>query len=291
MKWKGRRQSDNVEDRRGMSSGGKAIVGGGILGIIILLLNVFGGENAQMITPVLEQLNQGQSQQTTEQRDLTAKELEEQAFVKTLLADNEDVWSRIFEENNLKYKKPTIILFSGAVQTACGNATSDSGPFYCPGDQKVYMDLTFFEELKTRFGAKGGDFATAYVIAHEIGHHVQTLLGTSAKMRQMQQGKSKAEANELSVALELQADFYAGIWTHYNQEMNNILEEGDLDEALSAAHAVGDDAIQAKMQGHIVPESFTHGTSEQRKYWFMKGYKSGDIKQGNTFREFGYNLN
>ncbi|WP_026714241.1 KPN_02809 family neutral zinc metallopeptidase [Flavobacterium daejeonense] len=293
MKWKGRRQSDNVEDRRGMSSGGKTIVGGGILGIIILLLNVFGGENAQMITPVLEQLNQGQSEQTSGQRDrdLTAQELEEQAFVKTLLADNEDVWSRIFEENNLSYKKPSVILFNGAVQTACGNATSDSGPFYCPGDQKVYMDLTFFEELKTRFGAKGGDFATAYVIAHEIGHHVQTLLGTSAKMRQMQQGVSKTEANKLSVCLELQADFYAGIWTHYNQEMNNILEEGDLDEALSAAHAVGDDAIQSKMQGHIVPESFTHGTSEQRKYWFMKGYKSGDIKQGNTFREFGYNLN
>ncbi len=286
MKWKGRRQSDNVEDRRGMSSGGKTIVGGGILGIIILLLNVFGGENAQMITPVLEQMNQGQSQQT-EQRDLTAKELEEQAFVKTLLADNEDVWSRIFEENNLKYKKPSIILFSGGVQTACGNASSDSGPFYCPGDQKVYMDLTFFEELKTRFGAQGGDFATAYVIAHEIGHHVQTLLGTSAKMRQMQQGKSKAEANKLSVALELQADFYAGVWTHYNQEMNNILEEGDIDEALSAAQAVGDDAIQAKIQGHIVPESFTHGTSKQRKYWFMKGYKSGDIKQGNTFEELG----
>ena len=289
MKWKGRRQSDNVEDRRGMSSGGKTLVGGGILGIIILLINVFGGENAQMITPVLEQLNQGQNQQTTEQRDLTAKELEEQAFVKTLLADNEDVWSRIFEENNLQYKKPTIILFSGAVQTACGNATSDSGPFYCPADQKVYMDLTFFEELKTRFGAKGGDFATAYVIAHEIGHHVQTLLGTSTKMRQMQQGKSKAEANRLSVALELQADFYAGIWTHYNQEMNAILEKGDLDEALSAAHAVGDDAIQAKMQGHIVPESFTHGTSEQRKYWFMKGYKTGDIKQGNTFEEMNLN--
>lgn len=285
MKWIGRRQSDNVEDRRGMSSGGKTIVGGGILGIIILLINVFGGENIQMITPVLEQLNQGQSQQPTEQRDLTAKELEEQAFVKTILADNEDVWSKIFEENNLKYKKPVIVLFSSEVQTACGNATSDSGPFYCPGDQKVYMDLTFFEELKTRFGAQGGDFATAYVIAHEIGHHVQTLLGTSDKMRQMQQGKTKAEANKLSVALELQADFYAGVWTHYNQQMNNILEEGDIDEALSAAHAVGDDAIQAKMQGHIVPESFTHGTSEQRKYWFMKGYKSGDIKQGNTFAE------
>lgn len=291
MKWKGRRQSDNVEDRRGMSSGGKTIVGGGVLGIIILLLNVFGGENAQMITPVLEQLNQGQNNQTTEQRDLTAQELEEQAFVKTLLADNEDVWSRIFEENNLTYKKPSVILFSGGVQTACGNATSDSGPFYCPGDQKVYMDLTFFEELKTRFGAQGGDFATAYVIAHEIGHHVQTLLGTSAKMRQMQQGRSKAEANKLSVCLELQADFYAGIWTHYNQEMNNILEEGDIDEALSAAQAVGDDAIQAKIQGHIVPESFTHGTSEQRKYWFMKGYKSGDIRQGNTFKQAGYNLN
>tara|TARA_R110000868_G_scaffold346292_1_gene607347 strand:+ start:13782 stop:14642 length:861 start_codon:yes stop_codon:yes gene_type:complete len=284
MKWQGRRKSDNVEDRRGMSSGGKTIVGGGIIGIIILLLNVFGGENAQMLTPILEQMNQGQSA-PTEQRDLTAKELEEQDFVKTLLADNEDVWTKIFNENNLNYKKPNIVLFSGAVETACGNATSDSGPFYCPGDQKVYMDLTFFEELKTRFGAQGGDFATAYVIAHEIGHHVQTLLGTSAKMREMQQGKSQAEANKLSVALELQADFYAGVWTHYNQKMNNILEEGDLDEALSAAHAVGDDAIQSKMQGHIVPESFTHGTSEQRKYWFMKGYKTGDIKQGNTFAE------
>lgn len=284
MKWQGRRQSDNVEDRRGMSSGGKTIVGGGIIGIIILLVNLFGGENAQMLTPILEQMNQGQAA-PTEQRDLTAKELEEQAFVKTLLADNEEVWTKIFNENNLNYKKPNIVLFSDGVQTACGNATSDSGPFYCPGDQKVYMDLTFFEELKTRFGAQGGDFATAYVIAHEIGHHVQTLLGTSTKMREMQQGKNKAEANKLSVALELQADFYAGVWTHYNQKMNDILEEGDLDEALSAAHAVGDDAIQSKMQGHIVPESFTHGTSEQRKYWFMKGYKTGDINQGNTFAE------
>lgn len=289
MKWIGRRQSDNVDDRRGMSRGGKTVIGGGILGIIILLINVFGGENIQMITPVLEQLNQGNNQAPTEQRDLTTQELEEQAFVKTILADNEDVWSKIFEENNLSYKKPIIVLFSGGIETACGNATSDSGPFYCPGDQKVYMDLTFFEELKTRFGAKGGDFATAYVIAHEIGHHVQTLLGTSTKMRQLQQGKTKAEANKLSVALELQADFYAGVWTHYNQEMNNMLEEGDIDEALSAAHAVGDDAIQAKMQGHIVPESFTHGTSEQRKYWFMKGYKSGDIKQGNTFKEMNLN--
>lgn len=284
MKWQGRRKSDNLEDRRGMSSGGKTIVGGGIIGIIILLINVFGGENAQMLTPVLEQMNQGQSA-PTEQRDLTAKELEEQDFINAILVDNEDVWTKIFNENNLNYKKPNLVLFTGGVETGCGNATSDSGPFYCPADQKVYMDLSFFEELKTRFGAQGGDFATAYVIAHEIGHHVQTLLGTSDKMRRLQQGKSKAEANKLSVALELQADFYAGVWTHYNQKMNAILEEGDLDEALSAAHVVGDDAIQSKIQGHIVPESFTHGTSEQRKYWFMKGYKTGDINQGNTFDE------
>ncbi|MFH6970933.1 KPN_02809 family neutral zinc metallopeptidase [Flavobacterium petrolei] len=284
MKWSGRRQSDNVEDRRGMSSGGKTIIGGGIIGIIILLLNTFGGENAQMLTPILEQINQGQST-PTEQRDLTAKEIEEQQFIKTILADSEDIWSKIFQENNMQYSNPKLVLFNQAVETECGNATSASGPFYCPADQKVYMDLTFFEELKTKFGAQGGDFATAYVIAHEIGHHVQTLLGTSAKMRQMQEGKSQAEANKLSVALELQADFYAGVWTHYNQKMNNFLEEGDIDEALSAAHAVGDDAIQSKIQGHIVPESFTHGTSAQRKAWFMKGYKSGDINQGDTFAE------
>ncbi|MNX24121.1 putative neutral zinc metallopeptidase [compost metagenome] len=284
MKWIGRRQSDNVEDRRGMSSGGKTIVGGGIIGIIILLLNLFGGENAQMLTPILEQMNQGQGA-PTEQRQLTTKELEEQQFIKTVLADNEDVWGKIFQENNMQFENPRLVLFSGRVETACGMASSASGPFYCPGDQKVYMDLAFFEELKTRFGAKGGDFATAYVIAHEIGHHVQTLLGTSNKMRQMQEGKSQTEANKLSVALELQADFYAGVWTHYNQKMNDILDEGDIDEALSAAHAVGDDAIQSKIQGHIVPESFTHGTSEQRKYWFMKGYKTGDINQGNTFAE------
>ena len=284
MKWSGRRQSDNMEDRRGMSSGGKTIVGGGIIGIIILLLNVFGGENAQMLTPILEQMNQGQSA-PTEQRDLTAKELEEQAFINAILVDTEDVWTKIFQENNLQYNNPKLVLFTAGVETACGNATSASGPFYCPGDQKVYMDLDFFEELKTKFGAQGGDFATAYVIAHEIGHHVQTLLGTSAKMREMQEGKSQAEANKLSVALELQADFYAGVWTHYNQQMNNFLEDGDIDEALSAAHAVGDDAIQSKTQGRIVPESFTHGTSAQRKAWFMKGYKTGDINQGDTFAE------
>lgn len=284
MKWSGRRSSENFEDRRGMSSGGKTIVGGGIIGIIILLLNTFGGENVQMLTPILEQMTQGQGA-PTEKRALTADEIAEGKFIEAILVDTEDVWGKIFQENNMQYKRPNLVLFNEAVETECGNATSASGPFYCPADEKVYMDLVFFEELKTRFGAQGGDFATAYVIAHEIGHHVQTLLGTSTKMRQMQEGKSTAEANKLSVALELQADFYAGVWTHYNQKMKNFLDEGDIEEALSAAHAVGDDAIQAKIQGHIVPESFTHGTSAQRKAWFMKGYNSGDINQGDTFAE------
>ena len=284
MKWSGRRSSENFEDRRGMSSGGKTIIGGGIIGVIILLLNTFGGENVQMLTPILDQINQGNSA-PTEERILTTEEKEESKFIEAILVDTEDVWAKIFQENNMQYQRPNLVLFTDSQETGCGNATSASGPFYCPADQKVYMDLAFFEELKTKFGAQGGDFATAYVIAHEIGHHVQTLLGTSTKMRQLQQGKSQAEANKLSVALELQADFYAGVWTHYNQKMNNFLEDGDIDEALSAAHAVGDDAIQSKIQGRIVPESFTHGTSAQRKAWFMKGYNTGDINQGDTFAE------
>ena len=283
MKWQGRRQSDNMEDRRGMSTGGKSLVGGGIIGIIILLVNIFGGENAQMITPVLEQFNNQSQSAPTEQRDLTPSEIEEGKFVKTILADNEDVWNKIFQENNLQFEAAKIVLFSGQVETACGGASSASGPFYCPGDQKIYMDMSFFEELRTKFGAKGGDFAVAYVIGHEYGHHIQNLLGTSTKMRQLQQGKSEAEANKLSVALELQADFYAGLWTNYNEKTNTMLEPGDIEEALSAAQAVGDDAIKKKIQGQVVPDSFTHGTSEQRMYWFQKGLQSGDIKQGNTF--------
>lgn len=284
MKWGGRRQSDNMEDRRGMSGGGKAVIGGGLIGIVILLLNMFGGETGQTLAPILNQFQEGQSA-PTEQRDLTAEEKQEGEFVNALLVDNEDVWTKIFKENGWNYEAPKLVLFSGQVQTACGGASSASGPFYCPGDRKVYMDMTFFEELKSKFGAEGGDFAVAYVVAHEIGHHVQTLLGTSAKMRKMQEGLSEAEANKLSVALELQADFYAGVWTHYNEEMNKILEPGDIEEALSAANAVGDDAIQKKMQGQVVPDSFTHGTSEQRMYWFKKGLKTGDIKQGDTFAE------
>lgn len=282
MKWQGRRQSRNVEDRRGKSRKGKAIMGGGAIGIIIILLQVFGGKTGQTIAPVLEQLNSGsQTQQHVQERALTKKEVVIGQFVSTVLADTEDVWQKIYSENNLgTYKKPNMVLFTNDVQTACGSATSASGPFYCPADQKIYMDLVFFEELKTRFGAKGGDFAIAYVIAHEVGHHVQTLLGTSGKVRQAQRGKSKAAANKLSVSLELQADFYAGLWAHYNKQ---YLEAGDIGEALDAAHAVGDDAIQSRMQGHVVPDSFTHGTSAQRKAWFKKGYDSGDIRLHNTF--------
>lgn len=282
MKWKGSRQSDNVEDRRSISGGGKAIIGGGVIGIIVLLLNLFGGETGQQIAPILEQMQGGQGQQTEAAAPLSKEDEEMGNFVRAMLAYNEDTWTKIFAQHGMTYEKPKLVLFKGAVQTACGGASSASGPFYCPGDRKVYMDLDFFEELKTKFGAKGGDFAIAYVIAHEIGHHIQTLMGTSSKMRQEQQGKSEAEANKLSVALELQADFYAGVWAHDNQEK---LEAGDIEEALSAASAVGDDAIQSKMQGHVVPDSFTHGTSEQRMYWFKKGYKTGDITQGTTFEE------
>jgi predicted metalloprotease len=283
MKWIGRRQSDNVEDRRTLS-GGKIAAGGGIIGIIILLLNVFGGENGQLLTPVLEQMQGNQTTQTESGIPLTKEEEELGNFVKVNLADTEDIWGKIFTENGSEYVNPKLVLFKGSVETACGGASSASGPFYCPSDQKVYMDLDFFEELKSKFGAKGGDFAISYVIAHEIGHHVQNLLGTSDKMRQAREGKSETQANKLSVALELQADFYAGVLAHY-QKGNNVLEDGDIEEALSAANAVGDDAIQSKMQGQIVPDSFTHGTSEQRMYWFKKGYETGDMKQGDTFKD------
>lgn len=283
MKWKGRRQSDNIDDRRGMGSKGKVIAGGGLIGIVILLLNAFGGETGQMIAPVLEQLNQGQQQEQTTSRELTSAEIEMGGFVKTVFADTEDIWGTLFRENNLGvYKQPQMVLFSDTVNTQCGGATAASGPFYCPVDQTVYIDLSFFEELRTRFGAKGGDFAIAYVIAHEVGHHVQTLLETSQKVRQAQQGITQTAANKYSVALELQADFYAGLWAHYNQD---YLEAGDIEEALSAAHAVGDDAIQSKMQGHVNQETFTHGSSAQRVKWFKRGYQSGDLSLHDTFRE------
>ncbi|TYA54619.1 KPN_02809 family neutral zinc metallopeptidase [Formosa maritima] len=281
MKWQGRRKSENLDDRRGMGSKGKLVAGGGIVAVIVILLQLFGGETGQQIAPIIEQINQGQQTQEVEQRELTAQEKEVGDFVATVLADTEDIWNQVFRENNLgNYKEPTMVLFSNAVRSGCGNASSASGPFYCPADQKLYMDLTFFDELKTRFGAQGGDFAIAYVTAHEIGHHIQTLVGTSQKVRKLQQQTNKVKANKLSVAQELQADFYAGVWAHHNQK---YLEAGDIEEALSAANAVGDDAIQRRVQGDVVPDSFTHGTSEQRMEWFMKGYNTGDIRLGDTF--------
>ena len=278
MKWIGNRQSDNVEDRRGMS-GGKLAAGGGVIAIVFFLIKAFFPEAAPFVDTI-QQSQQGQQSEPTEQRALTPEEIEAGKFAKTIFAYTEDTWGQIFQENNMDYEQPKMVLFSDAVETACGGATSASGPFYCPGDKKVYIDLEFMKELKTRFGAEGGDFATAYVIAHEVGHHIQTILGTSNKVRQLQSGKSEAEANKLSVCLELQADFYAGVWAHYNQK---YLEAGDIEEALSAANAVGDDAIQSKTSGQVQPDTFTHGTSEQRMYWFKKGYNSGNIKQGDTF--------
>lgn len=277
MKWKGRRQSGNVEDRRGKSTGGRLAAGGGIIGLIFLAIQFFSGDGD--VTDILNQI-QTQSPATTEERELTAEEKELGDFAATVLADTEDVWNNIFRENGASYREPGMVLFTDAVNTACGGASSASGPFYCPGDEKIYMDLRFFEELRTRFGAQGGDFAIAYVIAHEVGHHVQHLTGTAGEVRNQQQRMSQGQANELSVGLELQADFYAGVWAHHNRQ---YLEEGDIEEALSAASAVGDDAIQKRTSGRVVPDSFTHGTSQQRMEWFKKGYRSGDIKQGNTF--------
>lgn len=279
MKWEGRRQSSNVDDRRGISGKGGLLAGGGIVGIIVVLLQLFGGETGQQVASVVNQVAGGNQTQQTERVELTAEQKKIGEFTATVLADTEDVWEKVFAENRLgTYEKPTLVLFTASVNTGCGQASSSVGPFYCPADHKLYMDIDFFEELKTRFGAKGGDFAIAYVMAHEVGHHIQTLLGTSQQVRRQQQGLSQAAANKWSVAQELQADFYAGVWAHHNQK---YLDADDIDEALSAANAVGDDAIQKRMQGHVVPDSFTHGTSEQRKYWFTKGYKTGDINEGN----------
>jgi predicted metalloprotease len=279
MKWIGRRQSSNFEDRRGMSTSGKVVTSGGIIGVIVVVVQLLlGGNSGEVLGQLQQQMTQVQTGGTS--REITAEEKQQGEFVATVFADTEDVWSTIFTENNLDYRKPTMVLFSDGVQTECGGASAAVGPFYCPSDEKVYMDLTFMNELKSRFGAKGGDFALAYIIAHEVGHHIQTVLGTSNNMRNKQQGLNETDANKLSVALELQADFYAGVFAHFNKQ---YLERGDIEEAISAANAVGDDSIQEKTQGRVVPDAFTHGTSKQRMGWFMKGYNTGDIKQGNTF--------
>jgi uncharacterized protein len=279
MKYKGRRGSANVEDRRGM--GGKTLVGGGIGGLIIVLIITFMGGNPDEI---LNDLGATGTEQNVAYEE-TEEEKELAEFVSVVLADTEEVWSSLFAEEGLTYKEPKLVLYSGSVQSACGTAGSAVGPFYCPGDQKLYIDLSFYQELQNKFQAPG-DFAMAYVIAHEVGHHVQTLLGTSGQVNELRQRLSQEEFNKYSVKLELQADYYAGVWAHHAQGMN-LLEEGDLEEALTAASAVGDDTIQKRAQGYVVPESFTHGTSKERKNWFYKGFESGTIEGGNTFEGTG----
>lgn len=278
MKWLGRRGSGNIDDRRGMGGGGLALGGGGILVVILGLL--FG----QDATQLLSQLPLGESSQ--QEGNVGSPTDDAGKFADVVLADTDELWTAIFQEKGMSYERPTIVLFDNSVSSACGSASSATGPFYCPTDQKVYLDLTFQQELKDRFGA-GGDFPMAYVIAHEVGHHVQNLLGTSDKVQQMRGQVSETEYNRLSVKLELQADFYAGIYANYikklQQDGQSVLEDGDIEEALTAASAIGDDRLQKQSQGTVVPDSFTHGTSAQRMKWFKKGYETGDVNQGDTF--------
>ena len=278
MQWQGRRQSSNVDDRRGLSGGGLA-VGGGVLGVIFLLAKFLLGDGD---INDLQQLSPPQPQEMTVEQK--AAEDKQAAFVKVVLADTEDVWAKLFSEMGRTYTEPTLVLFRNSTTSACGNASAATGPFYCPVDDDLYIDLSFAQQLKEEFGATG-DFAMAYVVAHEVGHHVQDLLGVTDKMQQLRQQVSETEYNKYSVRLELQADFYAGLWAHYDDKMKNVIDQSDINEALSAANAIGDDRLQQEYQGTITPDSFTHGTSEQRMYWFKKGYETGDIKQGNTFAE------
>ena len=272
MLWKGRRESTNVDDRRGMSGGGLA-VGGGIIGVIALLINFFlGGGDASQLPQNLP--GAGAPEMSAEQK---AEEDELAGFVKVVFGDTEDVWNSLLGDG--QYREPRLVLFSQVTSSGCGHASQASGPFYCPADQQVYIDLSFYNELKQRFNVSG-DFAMAYVIAHEVGHHIQYLMGTTEKMAKARQQMSEREYNQLSVKLELQADFLAGVFAHHNKKH---LQAGDIEEALTAANAIGDDNLQRQAQGHVVPDAFTHGTSEQRMYWFKKGYQTGDINQGDTF--------
>jgi predicted metalloprotease len=282
MQWLGRRESDNVEDNRGGGGGGgnRFALGGGIVSIIALAIYYFTGvDTSQLLNQVT---SNGPAQTEQQARDPNAPKDNASRFVGVILADTEDIWTKIFSDMGKTYEKPHLELFNGYTQSGCGNASSATGPFYCPADSKVYIDLSFYDELKNRFGA-GGDFAQAYVIAHEVGHHIQNLLGTSAKMDEARNRLSETAYNKLSVKLELQADFYAGVWAHYEQSMKKVLDQGDIEEALNAANAIGDDRLQEQAQGHVEPDSFTHGTSAQRMFWFKKGYETGDINQGNTF--------
>ena len=275
MRWLGREGSGNVEDRRGM--GGNLAIGGGIGGVIILILSLLFGNDFISSDPTQEPVDQSQMSAAGQKPD------DDQAkFVSVVLKDTEDVWTALFAAQGSVYQAPKMVLFTNSTPSACGYASASSGPFYCPEDSKVYIDLSFYNELQNRFGA-AGDFAMAYVVAHEVGHHVQHLMGITDKVDQTRNGMSEKEINAVSVKLELQADFLAGVWANHEQT-KNVLDAGDIEEALRAASAIGDDRLQKMSQGYIVPDAFTHGTSKQRVYWFKKGYDTGDLKQGDTFK-------
>ena len=277
MRWRGERQSSNVEDRRGMSRGGIA-VGGGLGGIVLIVLALLFGADPRQFLEQVPDSGQVPGQQS---RPVNPEEEELAQFVRVVLASTEDVWNEQFRQLGRQYREPTLQLFTDRAESACGVAGASVGPFYCPGDQKIYIDLSFFRELRSRFRAPG-DFAQAYVIAHEVGHHVQNLLGTMDQVHSARGRVSSRQNNDLSVRLELQADFFAGLWAHY-AERKGVVEPGDFDEALGAASAVGDDRLQCETQGYVVPDSFTHGSSEQRVNWFRRGFESGDLRQGDTF--------
>ena len=279
MKWTNDR-ADNVDDRRGSGGGGGMLVGGG-LGTLIIAAIVFflGGDPSSILSGGVE------NSAPTEQRQLTQNELQIREFVRMLSKENNQTWEKIFAENGMQYREPKIVLFEQVTQSGCGTAQAEMGPFYCPADESVYMDMSFFGEMQQKFGAKVTEFTIAYVMAHEIGHHVQTLLGTTQQVDKLRRSGqySEAEMNRVSVATELQADFYAGLWAKQTNNRENFLEPGDIESAMEAAAAVGDDNIQKRSAGYVNQEAFTHGSSKQRVEWFMKGYNSGDIKQGNTF--------
>jgi hypothetical protein len=293
MKWEGNRQSDNVEDRRGQGGGGGGFRMGGGRGmglgtiVIALIAGWIFGINPMTVLGVLGGVGGGAPQVTQTPAQKPPKDDAMAAMVSTVLADTEDVWGTMFKESGAQYPAPRLTLFRGATQTACGAGQAAMGPFYCPADSKVYIDLSFYETMKNKLGAPG-DFAQAYVIAHEVGHHVQNVLGTSRKVDAMRGKISAREQNALSVRLELQADCYAGVWAYhterkYRAQGKQWLEKGDVEEALNAAQAIGDDALQKKSQGHIVPDSFTHGTSQQRMRWFSQGFQTGSVKSCDTF--------
>jgi uncharacterized protein len=280
MRWRGERESENVEDRRGVS-GGRVAIGGGLGTLVVIVIALLLGADPRQLLGTLTNTQPQPPSASQTSRPASQEDQELRKFVGVVLAKTEDVWQDVFRQNGKTYREPTLVLFTDQVQSACGFTGAAVGPFYCPGDEKIYIDLSFYGELRRRFNAPG-DFAQAYVIAHEVGHHVQRLLGISQRIDAMQRRASEKEANQLSVRLELQADFFAGIFAKYVND-KGILDPGDIEEALRAASAIGDDQIQRQTSGYVVPDSFTHGTSEQRLRWFRKGYETGDIRQGDTF--------